>query len=108
MHHHQQHSYIKERDLDFAYWPLDGQQGPSRQLVRVRARCVSACVCPPACRHAFPDILYSLAALHHTLTHNPTCTTHSPKQGAEETYGLLNATWDGWANAELVRQLQAL
>jgi hypothetical protein len=24
-------SYIKERDLDWCYWPLDGQQGPSRQ-----------------------------------------------------------------------------
>ncbi|KAI8465570.1 MAG: glycoside hydrolase superfamily [Monoraphidium minutum] len=23
--------YIKERDLDWSYWPLDGQQGPSRQ-----------------------------------------------------------------------------
>lgn len=52
--------YIQERDLDWSYWPLDGQQGPSR------------------------------------------------KQGAVETYGLLNATWDGWAYPPLLEQLQAL
>lgn len=23
--------FIKERDLDWSYWPLDGQQGPSRK-----------------------------------------------------------------------------
>lgn len=24
--------YIRERDLDWAWWSLDGEQGPSRQL----------------------------------------------------------------------------
>lgn len=24
--------YLKERDLDWSYWTLDGQQGPSRSL----------------------------------------------------------------------------
>lgn len=52
--------YIRERDLDWAYWPLDGQQGPSRQ------------------------------------------------RGAVEGYGLLNATWDGWAYPPLLAELQAL
>ena len=52
--------YIKERDLDWSYWPLDGQQGPSRTL------------------------------------------------GADESYGLLNATWDGWAYPPLLEQLRAL
>jgi hypothetical protein len=27
--------YIKERDLDWSYWPLDGQQGPSRKVGKV-------------------------------------------------------------------------
>ncbi|KAF8059377.1 hypothetical protein HT031_005182 [Scenedesmus sp. PABB004] len=52
--------YIKERSLDWAYWPLDGQQGPSRAW------------------------------------------------RAEETYGLLNTTWNGWASAALLAELQAL
>lgn len=54
------HSYLKDRDLDWGYWPLDGQQGPSRA------------------------------------------------QGSEETYGLLNTTWDGWAYLPLLQQLQAI
>jgi len=53
-------SYIKERDLDWSYWPLDGQQGPSRTL------------------------------------------------GAEETYGLLNTAWNGYAYKPLLEQLWSL
>jgi hypothetical protein len=52
--------YIRERDLDWSYWPLDGTQGPSRQ------------------------------------------------QGQEEAYGLLNATWDGFAYQPLIDQLWGL
>jgi hypothetical protein len=52
--------YIRENSLDWAYWPLDGQQGPSR------------------------------------------------KQGEVETYGLLNASWNGWAYTPLLAELQAL
>lgn len=25
-------SFIRERDLDWSWWPLDGQQGPSRDV----------------------------------------------------------------------------
>lgn len=52
--------YIRERDLGWAYWPLDGQQGPSRT------------------------------------------------QGAVETYGLLNTTWDGWTFQPLIDHLRKL
>jgi hypothetical protein len=52
--------YIRERDLDWAYWPLDRQQGPSRT------------------------------------------------QGAEETYGLLNTTWDGFSYQPLIDHKKAL
>lgn len=55
-----QHSYLKERDLDWSYWLLDGQQGASRIL------------------------------------------------GREEPFGVLNASWDGWAYPPLLQQLQSL
>jgi hypothetical protein len=52
--------YIKERDLDWGYWPLDGQQGPSRELKK------------------------------------------------EESYGLLNEGWDGFAYPPLIEALRGL
>jgi hypothetical protein len=52
--------YIREHQLDWGYWPLDGQQGPSR------------------------------------------------KQGEVESYGLLNASWNGWAYPPLIAELAAL
>jgi hypothetical protein len=52
--------YIRELELDWSYWPLDGQKGPSRT------------------------------------------------QGAEETYGLLNTAWNGFAYKPLIDQLALL
>ncbi|GBF94600.1 endoglucanase e1 [Raphidocelis subcapitata] len=53
-------AYIRAKDLDWSYWPLDGQQGPSRS------------------------------------------------QGAEETYGLLNTDWSGYAYPPLVEELRKI
>lgn len=52
--------YLEERDFDFSYWPVDGQQGPSRSW------------------------------------------------RAEETYGLLNTSWNGWAFRPLLEALRAI
>jgi hypothetical protein len=52
--------YLKERDLDWAYWPLDGQKGPSREWKE------------------------------------------------EETYGILNTTWSGFAYQPLLDVLKTI
>lgn len=52
--------YLQERDLDWAYWPLDGQMGPSREWK------------------------------------------------GEETYGILNTTWSGFAYQPLLDVLKTV
>eukprot|EP00775_Hariotina_reticulata_P004022 gene4022-4270_t len=56
----QDEQYLQERDLDWAYWPLDGQMGPSREWK------------------------------------------------GEETYGILNTTWSGFAYQPLLDVLRTI